>query len=65
MPAGVEILSQSRHQRHNTLLVRTQQPLLNPGLTVTPVDLEDLVLAYLERPVPAQDARASREAGLR
>jgi ABC-2 type transport system ATP-binding protein len=70
MPAGVEVISWSRHERHNTLLVRTQQPLLNPALTVTPVDLEDLVLAYLERPGPAPDVRASRplrasrEAGL-
>jgi ABC-2 type transport system ATP-binding protein len=65
MPAGVEILSRSRHERHTTVLVRTQQPLLNPGLTVTPVDLEALVLAYLERPGLAPDALASREAGLR
>jgi ABC-2 type transport system ATP-binding protein len=67
MPAGVEVLSRSRHERHDTLLVRSPQPLLNPALTVTPVDLEDLVLAYLERPGPATDARASpplREAGL-
>ena len=62
MPAGVEVLSRSRHERHDTLLVRCQQPLLNPALTVTPVDLEDLVLAYLERPGQAPDAR---EAGLR
>ena len=64
MPAGVEVISRSRHERHTTLLVRSQQPLLNPSLTVKPVDLEDLVLAYLERPVPAPDARALREAGL-
>ena len=65
MPAGVEVTSRSRHQRHSTLLVCTERPLLNPGLTLTPVDLEALVLAYLERPGPAPDARVSREAGLK
>jgi hypothetical protein len=30
--------------------------LLNPALTVAAVDLEELVLAYLERPARATDA---------
>jgi hypothetical protein len=46
----VEVLAEYRHERHNRLLVRIDQPLLNPALTMEPVDLEDLVLAYLERP---------------
>jgi ABC-2 type transport system ATP-binding protein len=50
LPAGVQVLSQSRHERHCRLLVRTTEPLLNPELTVDPVDLEEMVLAYLERP---------------
>jgi ABC-2 type transport system ATP-binding protein len=50
MPSGVDVLTEHRHERHTRLLVRASQPLLNPALTVTPVDLEDLVLAYLERP---------------
>jgi ABC-2 type transport system ATP-binding protein len=53
MPAGVEVLSRSDHERHTTLLVRTRDQLLNPALTSSPIDLEELVLAYLERP-PAQ-----------
>jgi ABC-2 type transport system ATP-binding protein len=64
LPAGVEVLSESRHERHTRLLVRTQQPLLNPALTVTPVDMEELVLAYLERPGPTRELKISREAGL-
>ena len=52
LPASVDVLSESRHERHTTLLVRTQEPLHNPALTITSVDLEELVLAYLERPTP-------------
>ena len=50
LPAGAQVLSQSRHERHRRLLVRTTEPLFNPELTVDPVDIEELVLAYLERP---------------
>jgi ABC-2 type transport system ATP-binding protein len=53
LPAGVEVLSRSTHQRHTTLLVRTRGPLLNPALTSSPIDLEELVLAYLETPTAA------------
>ena len=42
-------MAEYRHERHTRLLVRTSQPLLNPALTMEPVDLEELVLAYLER----------------
>jgi ABC-2 type transport system ATP-binding protein len=62
MPAGAQVLNQARHERHNTLLVRTSQPLLNPALTVTPVDLEDLVLAYLERPRSTETVMTAIEA---
>jgi ABC-2 type transport system ATP-binding protein len=65
MPTGVEVLNESRHERHNTLLVRTHEALLNPALTVTPVDLEDLILAYLERPSPTPNAGTAPEAGPR
>jgi ABC-2 type transport system ATP-binding protein len=52
LPEGVQVLRKSRHDRHCRLLVRTTEPLLNPELTVGPVDLEEMVLAYLERPAP-------------
>ncbi len=68
MPAGVEVLSRSPHERHTTLLVRTRQPLLNPALTMSPVDLEGLVLSYLERPAPLRKPRIAgivQEAGPR
>jgi ABC-2 type transport system ATP-binding protein len=68
LPAGVEVITETQHERHTTLLVRTHQPLLNPALTLAPVDLEDLVLAYLERPGAAaahKITRGSGEAGQR
>ncbi|MDX6203444.1 MAG: type transport system ATP-binding protein [Frankiales bacterium] len=65
LPGGVEVLSTSSHERHNTLLVRSQGPLLNPALTVSPVDLEELVLAYLERPAPQLAAPAGTREGAR
>jgi ABC-2 type transport system ATP-binding protein len=58
LPAGVEVLNESRHERHNRLLVRTSQPLLNPALTVSPPDLEELVLSYLERPARPEGVQA-------
>jgi ABC-2 type transport system ATP-binding protein len=65
LPSGVEVLAESRHERHTRLLVRTRQPLLNPALTVSPIDLEELVLAYLERPGSATGYAGTREAGTR
>ncbi|MDP9240105.1 MAG: ABC transporter ATP-binding protein [Actinomycetota bacterium] len=49
LPDGVQVVTSSRQDRHARLLVRTSDPLLNPALQTTPVDLEDLVLAYLEQ----------------
>jgi ABC-2 type transport system ATP-binding protein len=65
LPGNVEVLSRTMHERHHTLLVRAPEPLLNPALTVSAVDLEDLVLAYLERPAPIapEQARVLREVG--
>ena len=57
LPGNVEVVVRTHHERHSRALVRTTEPLLNPALTVSPVDLEDLALAYLEtprRPVPIE-----------
>ncbi len=48
LPRGVKVIAESHHERHSRVLARVDGPLLNPALTVSPVDLEDLVLAYLE-----------------
>jgi ABC-2 type transport system ATP-binding protein len=63
MPTGVEVISRSPHERHSTLLVRMSEPLLSPALMTSPVDLESLVLAYLERPGVVRDGPAAVIAG--
>ncbi|HEY2042383.1 MAG TPA: ABC transporter ATP-binding protein [Jatrophihabitans sp.] len=65
LPADVEVLTESHHERHDRLLVRTRRPLLNPALTVSPVDLEELVLAYLERPSRTAELAGSKAGSLR
>ena len=48
LPAAVEVVSRSDHDRHSRLLVRSSGPLFNPALTATTADLDDVVMAYLE-----------------
>lgn len=47
-----EIVSASHSQRQTTLLVRAEKPIGDPGWEVQPVELEELVLAYLGEPSP-------------
>ena len=49
LPAGQEVIEESHTDKQSTLLVRTDEPVLDPAWTVTPVSLEDLVLAYMSR----------------
>ena len=49
LPAGQEVIEESHTDRQSTLLVRTDDPILDPAWTVRPVSLEDLVLAYMSR----------------
>jgi ABC-2 type transport system ATP-binding protein len=48
LPDHAQVILGSDNDRLCRKLVRTQQPLFNPALVTSPVDLEDLVLAYLE-----------------
>jgi ABC-2 type transport system ATP-binding protein len=48
LPSAVGVVAVYRQDRNTRLLVRTTDPLLNPAFITKPVDLEDLVLAYLE-----------------
>jgi ABC-2 type transport system ATP-binding protein len=50
LPRGVQVINRSQHGRHARLLVRTRGPMLDPELIVSPVGVEDLVLAYLDTP---------------
>jgi ABC-2 type transport system ATP-binding protein len=49
LPAGQEVISASHTDRQTTLTVRTGAPVHDPTWTVSPIGLEDLVLAYMSR----------------
>ena len=49
LPASQEVIEESHTDKQTTLLVRTDGPVHDPAWTVTPVGLEDMVLAYLSR----------------
>ncbi|GIF49994.1 ABC-2 type transport system ATP-binding protein [Asanoa ferruginea] len=51
LPAGVEVIEHSHTQRQSTFIVRSLVPIDDASLTVEQLTLEDLVLAYLSRPV--------------
>jgi ABC-2 type transport system ATP-binding protein len=54
LPAGQQVISASHTDRQSTLLVRTSDPVLDPTWTVSPVGLEDLVLAYMTMAGPGR-----------
>jgi ABC-2 type transport system ATP-binding protein len=60
LPAGQEVIEESHTDKQSTLLVRTDQPVHDPAWTVTPVSLEDLVLAYMSRAGNDTSARRQR-----
>ena len=47
LPAGQRVISASHTDRQTTLLVRTNDQILDPAWTASEVGLEDLVLAYM------------------
>ena len=47
VPRTQEVISVSHTDRQTTMLVRTDEPVLDPRLVVTDVGLEELVLAYM------------------
>jgi ABC-2 type transport system ATP-binding protein len=53
LPAGQTIIEASHVGRQSTLLIRTTDPIFDPAWTVTPVTLDDIVLAYMKQ---ARDA---------
>jgi ABC-2 type transport system ATP-binding protein len=57
LPAGQDIIEESHTDKQSTFLVRTGEPVRDPAWTVTPVSLEELVLAYMN---PANDIPARR-----
>jgi ABC-2 type transport system ATP-binding protein len=57
LPAGQEVIEASHTDKQTSLLVRTSEPVHDPVWAVTPVSLEDLVIAYMN---PANEIPAGR-----
>jgi ABC-2 type transport system ATP-binding protein len=55
LPGNQEVIESSHTERQSTILIRTEDPILDPAWTVEEIGLEDLVLAYM-----GQAATASR-----
>jgi len=49
MPSQQEVIEESHTDKQSTFLVRTDDPILDPAVSVRQVTLEDLVLAYMGR----------------
>ncbi|MFJ2702399.1 ABC transporter ATP-binding protein [Streptomyces sp. NPDC087428] len=61
-PSGQHVISASHTDRQTTLLVRTDTAVHDPSWSVTPLGLEDIVLAYMTRPADAfRDTRPTLE----
>ncbi|MEW9534226.1 ABC transporter ATP-binding protein [Microbispora sp. NPDC049125] len=50
LPADQHVVSASHTERQSTFVVRTDAPIHDPAWTVSRLSLEDLVLAYMEKP---------------
>jgi ABC-2 type transport system ATP-binding protein len=61
LPASWDVIEESHAGKQSTLLVRTEEPVLDPAWTVRPVTLEDMVLAYMSQP---GDVPLARRPGL-
>lgn len=59
LPSDQQVITESHTDRQSTFVVRTSQPVLDPGWRVNRLDLEDLVLAYMQQTSPS-DGRPSR-----
>jgi ABC-2 type transport system ATP-binding protein len=50
LPTDQHVIAASHTDRQTTLIVRTHAPIHDPAWTVSQLGLEDLVLAYMDRP---------------
>ena len=53
LPQALQVIEQSNTERQTSLLVRSQEPILDPSWTVTAATLEDIVIAYMSVGAPA------------
>jgi ABC-2 type transport system ATP-binding protein len=62
LPIDQEVIEESHTDKQSTLLIRTDEPILDPAWMVEEVGLEDLVIAYMGR---GGDGRSERRSGMR
>jgi ABC-2 type transport system ATP-binding protein len=60
LPSGQHVIEARHTDRQTTLLVRTDQPILDPRWIVSDIGLEDLVLAYMSSSSDADDGSDER-----
>ena len=53
LPPSQEVVEETHTDRQSTLLVRTEEPIIDPAWSVDEVGLEDIVLAYMGRKADA------------
>jgi len=58
LPGSQQVIEETHTDCQSTLLVRTEQPIIDPAWNVEEVTLEDIVLAYMGR--PSTDAAPTR-----
>jgi ABC-2 type transport system ATP-binding protein len=61
LPASQQVIEASHTERQTTLLIRSDEAVLDPAWIVRPVTMDDLVLAYMSR---ARDSGTSHRPGL-
>jgi ABC-2 type transport system ATP-binding protein len=49
LPSSQQVIEETHTDRQSTLLIRTQEPIIDPAWTVEEVGLEDIVLAHMGR----------------
>jgi ABC-2 type transport system ATP-binding protein len=59
LPGNQEVIEATNTDRQSTLIVRTDQPILDPRWTVEQISLEDLVLAYMGRAAATSRTRSA------
>jgi ABC-2 type transport system ATP-binding protein len=59
LPAAQTVIEESHTDKQSTLLIRSDEPILDPAWTVRPVTMEDLVLAYMGRAPAGSTARSA------
>lgn len=64
LPGTQTLVQESHTDRQTTMLVRTAEPILDPRWLVTPIGLEDLVLAYMSTGTTDPDVRRLQEVPL-